>query len=375
MASITSVISLFVLLLATYCCSLPIDQPSGKPTPGHGMNIGQSQIDHENKVNMHLVADGESHNVPNTHKELTSGERDSGEDKSPMPPTSGSTSTDKNQGIKRDFLVEQPDPYEIKYVHEPSIAYILASKRGINGEGQMNESSINQSSSDKTSEKRDYIIDFDRTVSLTHHVPLTYYNPSVSYILTSKRELKDGIPMPESSKEESSLNKTDVKRDYFVELDRTYTVAHYPVTTLIDSPSYMFYKRELKDDASKPESSNEESSLNKTDIKRDYIVELDRTYTVAHYPVTTLLDTPSYMLYTRELKDGVPMPESSKEELKNDTSVKRDILYTLNTFNRAYTLVDTPLTTLVHNPVYVYGKRELKDGVPMPESSNEESKK
>ena len=57
MASKTSVISLFVLVLATYCYSLPIDNQylsSTLPTPSNEFSTGITIVDHDVKVNMRV---------------------------------------------------------------------------------------------------------------------------------------------------------------------------------------------------------------------------------------------------------------------------------------------------------------------------------
>jgi len=72
MASITSVISLFVLLLATYCYSAPIQQEYLSATPDYESTSGKTIIDRENTINMHLLTDEETTDLPNIDKEQTS---------------------------------------------------------------------------------------------------------------------------------------------------------------------------------------------------------------------------------------------------------------------------------------------------------------
>jgi len=66
--SIMVSISLFVLLLATYCYSVPIERrvDSSKEIE---LTTGITIVDHENKINMRLMTDEESTDVPNIHKE------------------------------------------------------------------------------------------------------------------------------------------------------------------------------------------------------------------------------------------------------------------------------------------------------------------
>jgi hypothetical protein len=69
MASITSVISLFVLL-AIYCNSLPVeDKFKGVtvPTTNFEFTTGKTIVDNEDKITMHLLSDDESTGVPKIH--------------------------------------------------------------------------------------------------------------------------------------------------------------------------------------------------------------------------------------------------------------------------------------------------------------------
>jgi hypothetical protein len=68
MASITSVISLFVLLLVTYCYSVPIKPQSGSPKPIDEFTTGKTIVDNEDRITMRLLSDEESTGVPNIHK-------------------------------------------------------------------------------------------------------------------------------------------------------------------------------------------------------------------------------------------------------------------------------------------------------------------
>jgi len=65
MASITSVISLFVLLLATYCYSLPIDPVRDISKPIHDVTTGRTIVNNEKNGNMELVTEEGSTVVPN----------------------------------------------------------------------------------------------------------------------------------------------------------------------------------------------------------------------------------------------------------------------------------------------------------------------
>jgi len=62
-------ISFFVLLLATYCYSVPVNPPLDSPTPDYEFTTGKTIVDHDNKINMHLMSDEESTGVPNIHNE------------------------------------------------------------------------------------------------------------------------------------------------------------------------------------------------------------------------------------------------------------------------------------------------------------------
>jgi len=73
MASITSVISLFVLLFA-YCYSVPVVPQTGSSTPKYEFTTttttGKTIVNHDNKMNMELVPDKES--TDRIHKSRTS---------------------------------------------------------------------------------------------------------------------------------------------------------------------------------------------------------------------------------------------------------------------------------------------------------------
>ena len=47
-------ISLFVVLLATYCYSVPVTKPIDITTPEYEFTTGKTIIDNENKINMHV---------------------------------------------------------------------------------------------------------------------------------------------------------------------------------------------------------------------------------------------------------------------------------------------------------------------------------
>jgi hypothetical protein len=64
MASITSVISLLVLLLATYCYSKPIEESFSTPLPWNEFITGKVTAGQDEKVNMHLVLNPEESSVP-----------------------------------------------------------------------------------------------------------------------------------------------------------------------------------------------------------------------------------------------------------------------------------------------------------------------
>jgi hypothetical protein len=66
MASITSVISFFVLL-ATFCNSLPVEnqfKSTTAPTTHFEFTTGKTIVDNEDKITMHLLSDEESTGVP-----------------------------------------------------------------------------------------------------------------------------------------------------------------------------------------------------------------------------------------------------------------------------------------------------------------------
>jgi hypothetical protein len=68
MASITSVISFFILLLATYSYSAPITHRYENSTAQFELTTGTTIVEHVTSVNMQLVSDDESTVVPNIGK-------------------------------------------------------------------------------------------------------------------------------------------------------------------------------------------------------------------------------------------------------------------------------------------------------------------
>jgi hypothetical protein len=80
MSSKTSIISLFVLVLATCCYSLPVEDQfhsSTLPTPTHEYSTGTTIVEHEVNVNMRLITPEESSDIPNIHSEHKYGEHHS----------------------------------------------------------------------------------------------------------------------------------------------------------------------------------------------------------------------------------------------------------------------------------------------------------
>jgi hypothetical protein len=68
MASITSVISFFILLLATYSYSAPVAYEYENSTPQFEFTTGTTIVEHVTSVNMQLLSDDESTVVPNMGK-------------------------------------------------------------------------------------------------------------------------------------------------------------------------------------------------------------------------------------------------------------------------------------------------------------------
>jgi len=79
MASITSIISFFILLLATFSYSAPIGQEYGTSTPDYEYTTNQTIIERVDPVYMRLISDDESTGVPVFNKERSSDESDSDE--------------------------------------------------------------------------------------------------------------------------------------------------------------------------------------------------------------------------------------------------------------------------------------------------------
>jgi hypothetical protein len=67
MASITSIISFLILLLATYSYSAPFQQAFETSTPEYEFTTGTTIVEHENSFNMHLISDDESTSVPHIY--------------------------------------------------------------------------------------------------------------------------------------------------------------------------------------------------------------------------------------------------------------------------------------------------------------------
>jgi len=79
MASITSIISFFILLLATFSYSAPVGQEYGTSTQDYEYTTNQTIIQHVEPVYMRLVSDDESTVVPVFYKERSSEESNSDE--------------------------------------------------------------------------------------------------------------------------------------------------------------------------------------------------------------------------------------------------------------------------------------------------------
>jgi len=76
MASTTSIISLFIVLLAAFCSSVPVDKRPVFVPPYSEFTTGKTIIDHGHYVNMQLIPDDESTDVPTVHKPRTNEEHD-----------------------------------------------------------------------------------------------------------------------------------------------------------------------------------------------------------------------------------------------------------------------------------------------------------
>jgi len=79
MASTTSIISLFIVLLAAFCSSVPVDKRPVIVSPYPEFTTGKTIIDHGHYVNMQYIPDDESTDVPKFHKSRTSDEHDGDE--------------------------------------------------------------------------------------------------------------------------------------------------------------------------------------------------------------------------------------------------------------------------------------------------------
>jgi len=79
MASITSVISLFVVLFVTYCHAVPIGQKYDVSTSDYEFTTDKPMFGHEHRINMELTADEESTVAPHFNEKRKSYEHDSEE--------------------------------------------------------------------------------------------------------------------------------------------------------------------------------------------------------------------------------------------------------------------------------------------------------
>jgi len=79
MASITSVISIFVLLLVTYSYAVPIGQKFDISTSNYEFTTAKTLVEHEMKTDIELTTFGESTIIPVTHTKRTSSAEHSGE--------------------------------------------------------------------------------------------------------------------------------------------------------------------------------------------------------------------------------------------------------------------------------------------------------
>lgn len=79
MASLTSVISFFILLFVTYSYSLPFVPKSVSTTPQYEFTTGTTTVEHGLVPSMQLLSDEESTGVPNLHKPRSSNDSSSEE--------------------------------------------------------------------------------------------------------------------------------------------------------------------------------------------------------------------------------------------------------------------------------------------------------
>jgi len=72
MVSITSVISFFILLLATYSYSAPIEHEYETSTTKYEFTSGKTTVDQGDKVKKNIISDDESTHTPTIHEKRLS---------------------------------------------------------------------------------------------------------------------------------------------------------------------------------------------------------------------------------------------------------------------------------------------------------------
>jgi len=302
MASITSVISIFVLLLATYCYSLPVSSPIDGSKPGLEVTTGQTMGDHENNAHLHLATEEELKKMPNIHRPQASAERDSGEtatteqpataDKdtsSPMTSTTKIPSSEKTNGKRAYYITYHPSLVKYSdgilgtghvladgtilthgsiYANTPVVSYLTSYKRELKEEGEPSK------------DKRDYILERNLLTPMIDsfgHVFDVEEPLSKHYVMTTRELKEDGVPPKEG---ESTTDKQKAKRDYILERNAVTSMVDsfgrvFDIETPLSS-HVVFTSREVKDGTqSTPETplKEGESSTDKQKDKRGLFYE------------------------------------------------------------------------------------------------------
>jgi len=107
-------ISLFVLVLATCCYSLPVQDQFQSSTPVQEFSTGVTIVEHPVKVNMRLISPEESNDIPSYHSEHKYGEHDSEH----MPTDEVSRPTRLTEEMSSKFTTQSPLSHHERSLNE-----------------------------------------------------------------------------------------------------------------------------------------------------------------------------------------------------------------------------------------------------------------
>jgi hypothetical protein len=166
MSSKTSILSLFVLVLATCCYSLPVEDQfhsSTLPTPIHEYSTGITIVEHAVNVNMRLITPEESSDIPNIHSEHKYGEHHS----EYMPTDEVSRPSRLSEEISSTFTTQSPSSVHLTHDERSFNDFSFTT---MESKTQFNERSINGPGlnwEEETIQSERYFPDQERQLEMT----------------------------------------------------------------------------------------------------------------------------------------------------------------------------------------------------------------